>query len=540
MGSSSSNLPHIPDFDLVQFADGEMPVKAVTATEIHLRTCNKCRARLDQLKNGATGYDQYHAYLLKPSLEVPQEWSSLAARFESLGKPRNKIFFPMRVWWAAAALACCVIVIGWFLYRGAPSRRMQQVLVRAAAVRTPPHHRLQVTANGHSWYRAATLQGEAGRHLAADQRGLEDTRALFVKANYSWDDPLSARSFAAWRKHLPEKRDQVLSVQDRDGNSRFYRLETEAPTGVLRIAALTLRADTLNPVKGSFHFEHQRDVTIDDAGELPSLPAAVETKNRPRVERPAVVKKVGPEEELRVFAALNAIGADVGEPVMVDIDPAKQQIIVAGLGLPANREQQIRQALTPIPNIALRFTSGQPLGLGNQSAKPGGSYATDNAAPLRHTLETQAGGARQFQRITDKALDASSTILAQANALYVLSQKFPPLVASAFDPPEQETLRSLRRHHAIAIEKATVELEDALRPLLSSTTAGMDETQSQQATSWEVGAGQLYEQAKLLDGSLGRILTGSYSQEAGQSIWNTLPDEIQKLEALARFQENAP
>lgn len=540
MGSSSSNLPHIPDFDLIQFADGEMPVKAVTATEIHLRTCNKCRAHLDQLKNGAAAYDQYHAHLLKPTLEIPQEWSSLEARFESLEKPRNKIFFPMRVWWAAAALACCVMVIGWFLYRDAPSRRMQQVLVRAVVVRTPPHRRLQVTANSHSWYRAATLQGEAARHSAADQRSLEDTRAQFVKANYSWDDPLSARSFVAWRKQLPEKRDQVLSIQDSGGNNRFYRLETEAPTGVLRIAALTLRADTLNPVKGSFHFEHQRDVTIDDAGEMPSLPAAVETKNRQRVERPAVVKEVGPEEELRVFAALNAIGADVGQPVTVDIDPAKQRIIVAGLGLSANRERQIRQALAPIPNTALRFKSGQPMGVGNQSANAGGNYATDNTASLRHRLETQAGGAQRFQLITDKALDASSTILAQANALYVLSQKFPPLVASAFDPPEQETLRSLRRRHAIAIEQATVELEDALRPLLNSTTAGMDETQSQQATSWEVGAGQLYEDAKLLDASLGSILAGSYSQEVGQSIWNKLPDEIQKLEALARSQENAP
>jgi hypothetical protein len=137
-------------------------------------------------------------------------------------------------------------------------------------------------------------------------------------------------------------------------------------------------------------------------------------------------------------------------------------------------------------------------------------------------------------------LDASSTILAQANALYVLSRKFPPPVASAFEPPERETLRSLRRRHAIAIERTTVELKEALGPLLNSTSAGTDETQRRQATSWELGAAQLYEQAKLLDASLGRILAGSYSQEAGQSIWSKLPDEIQKVEALARAQESVP
>jgi hypothetical protein len=441
------------------------------------------------------------------------------------------------MWWAAAALACSAIAIGWFVYREAPTRRMQQVLARAVVVPTPRHRRLQVTANGHSWYRAATLPGETARRSATDRRGLEDTRALFLKANYSWDDPLSARSFSAWRKHLSNKRDEVLSIEDSEGKNRFYRLQTETPTGVLRTAALTLRADTLNPVKGAFHFEHRKDVTIEDAGEMPELPPELQTKQNHLGQRPAIVKEVGPKEELRVFAALNAIGADVSEPVTVDIDPSKQQIIIAGLGLSANRERQIRQALTPIPNTALRFTSGQPVGVGNQSANAG-KYTSDNAAPLRHMLEEQAGGAQQFQMITDKALDASSIILAQANALYVLSQKFPPSVAFVFGAPERDTLRSLIHGHAIAIEHATVELKDSLRPLLNSTTAGTDETQSQQATSWELGAARLYEQAKLLDASLGRILAGSYSLEAGQSLWSKLPDEIQKMETLAHSQEN--
>ncbi len=538
MRNSSGNLPHIPDIDLVQFSDGEMPVSAVTATETHLRSCNKCRARLEQLRNGADAYDQYHAALLKPAFEVPREWPSLQPRLESLEKPRNRFFSPATMWWAAAVLACCAIVTGWFMYREVPTRRMQQVLARAVVARTPRHRRLQITANGHSWYRPATLRSDTTRRSAAGQLGLEFTRALFVKANYSWDDPLSARSFAAWRKQLPNKRDEVLSIQDSDGKNRFYRLQTETATGVLRAAALTLRADTLNPIKGAFHFERQNDVTINDAGQMPELPGNLETKTNHSVEKPTVVKKVGPEEELRVFAALNAIGADVGEPVTVDIDPSKQQIIIAGLGLSANRERQIGQALARIPNTAMRFTSGQPVDIGTPSASAG-SYGSDNGAPGRHRLEIKAGGAEQFQLITDKALDASSTILEQANALYVLSHKFPSSVSIAFGPPERETLSSLRSRHAIAIEQASVQLRNALRPLLNPASAGADETQSRQATSWELGAAQLYENAKLLDASLSRILAGSYSQEAGQSIWSKLPDEIQTVEALAHSQENA-
>jgi hypothetical protein len=360
-----------------------------------------------------------------------------------------------------------------------------------------------------------------------------------VKANYSWDDPLSARSFAAWRRLLPSKRDQVFSIRDGNGENRFYRVQTETPTGVLRMAALTLRADTLSPVKGAFHFEHQNEVTIEDAGEMSEPPGKLETRNNHPLPRPALVKEVGPQEELRVFAALDAIGADVGESVSVDIAPSKQQIIVAGVGLSPDRERQIRQALADIPNTGTRFTSGQATAVVDRSPDTRTSPPGSNDAPLQHTLEQQAGGAQQFQAIADKALNASSTILQRAHALSVLAEKFPPPVASQFSQPEQETLRSLRRRHAIDIEHATAELKDALLPLLRATAAP-DETQSQRNTSWEIGAAQLYDEAEALDASLGRILAGTYSQQAGQSIWNKLPDEIGIIGALARSQAKAP
>src|SRR5262249_40757881 len=150
-------------------------------------------------------------------------------------------------------------------------------------------------ANGLSWYRPATLEDESAHRLATDERGLEETRALFVKANYSWGDPLSARSFAAWRRNLPSRRDHVFSIQD-GGKNRFYRLQTQTPAGVLRMAALTLRADTLSPVKGAFHFEHQNDVTIEDAGEMPEPPGKLETQNNHPLPLRALVKEVGPAE----------------------------------------------------------------------------------------------------------------------------------------------------------------------------------------------------------------------------------------------------
>src|SRR5690348_8249657 len=126
------NSPHITDVDLIQFADGELPVRAVTATEAHLRTCGKCRARLGELKTGADAYDRYHVQLLRSSLELPEEWPSVAERLRMLETPRRRLFPTATMWWAAAAaLLCCCLGITWFLYRESPTRRMQQLLMRA-------------------------------------------------------------------------------------------------------------------------------------------------------------------------------------------------------------------------------------------------------------------------------------------------------------------------------------------------------------------------------------------------------------------------
>lgn len=534
----SGSTPHVSDADLVRFADGELPVRAVTATETHLRSCSKCRARLDELKHGAGAYDKYHAQLLRPSLDIPQEWSSVAARLRTANIPRERTHRVAILAWAAGVLLACSFVIVWLLHSQAPAGRMQQLLTRAALAPTPLHRRLEVMANGHAWYRPATLEGGSGEP-DLDRPGLQETRALFVQANYSWDDPLSAKSFANWRKHLERKRDQVFSIEDRDGERRFFRLQTETPAGVLRMAALTLRADTLSPVKGAFYFEHQNDVTIEDAGEMPEPPDKREAKSDHPLTRPAVVREVGPAEELRVFAALDAIGADVGDSVTIDIAKSKHQIIVTGVGVPPDRQQQIHQALAAIPNTGTRFTSGQATAPVQRRPDSTSSQAPGTDAPLRHTLEQQAGGAQQFQAIADDALDASSVILQHAHALNVLADKFSPDVASQFREPEQETLRSLRRRHAIAIEKGTAELKSALLPLVRASAA-RDETQTQRNTSWQVGAVQLYEGAKALDASLAQILAGTYSQEAGQSIWSKLPDEIRRIETLAVAQQNSP
>ena len=54
----------------------------------------------------------------------------------------------------------------------------------------------------------------------------------------------------------------------------------------------------------------------------------------------------GPEDELRVLAALDAMGADAEEPIEVKLDSARHEIVVTGVGLTLDRQKQVETALS--------------------------------------------------------------------------------------------------------------------------------------------------------------------------------------------------
>lgn len=532
---------HVSEENLARLADGEIQGGVANPIRDHLEGCVQCRSRFEQLQRGAAAYRTYHERVLKPSLDGFREWPELPFS-ATVEEAKNRSGFPAGAWWAAAA-TCAVLLVGLFFYREMPHRRMTQLLGRAAAMPSRAHRRLHVTSDGQSWYRPAVVHGGVG--MAAPQAqdfSIEHTRALFETANYSWDDPLSARSFAAWRSGLHDKRDEVVSLRSEDGRRRFFRLRTDTSEGLLRMASLTLRADTLNPVEGRFHFGDQGDVTMADSGDMPATqPSAISNKAAAPAHAAMVETKVSPEDELRVFAALDAIGADAGEAVTVEVDSSRKQIVVSGVGISDERQQEIRKAVSQIPNTTTHFNSGEPSTSTKAIADTGTADAAGASAPLRHLLESKAGGAEPFQEIADRALDGSSAVLAHAHALYVLAQSFPPTVESTFGVTARNILRSLRHRHAAAIEQTTVQVRDVLGPLFDSPankTGGSGETEDLRGP-WQAGAGQLLNESKTLDQSLSRLLAGSYSAEAGEDMFHRLPGEIQSVETLARAQDTS-
>lgn len=532
------NIDHISDRELIGFSDCEVEPDRASAIEMHLKGCAQCTARWAALSSGAQAYEQFHEEVLKPALALPQaEWPDL--RLARAAPPRRN--FSMRpAVWSAVGLAAACLALGVIHVRNATQRRhFTEILARASNAPAPIHRRIRVSVGGESWSRPALLS-----HLS-EPAGLQHVEALFVRANYSWGDPLSARSFAVWRSSLREKRDHVTYVPGPDRLNRLYRVETETGDGALRDASLTLRSEDMAAVDGAFEFDNHERVTMADAGQDSNALPSSQIRPIPREENELphpTEHPVNATDELRVLAALDQIGADVDEPLNVEPDATNHYLVVSGMGMPTAREQQIRAAVATIPNVVVRFSSAQaPASRAQFPAGPHAVPAGDNGA-LRRLLEERAGGAVQLQATTDQALDASNSLLARAHALAVLAQKFPPNVEMNFSKANHDVLSRLRRKHVIAIEQTALNLQAALTPLLPGPATDRDrsaETGTPFDASWQSGAAELFDRVRALDQSVTNLLGANYSFEAAQDVLNRLPGNLEQVEALARRQARA-
>src|SRR5260370_24324139 len=162
--------------------------------------------------------------------------------------------------WVPVGVALMIV---WGLYsrfHKTPSVQAAELLRKAAVAaetRIEKPHRLQIRTRDH---RLTRLAG-SDRKLAAtsaDADALNSVHALFVAANYDWNNPLSARAYEAWRNQLRDKQDQV--TEDRE----FYQVRTDSGSGELAEATLKLRTQDLRPVGGRFEFRDREWVEISE------------------------------------------------------------------------------------------------------------------------------------------------------------------------------------------------------------------------------------------------------------------------------------
>jgi hypothetical protein len=502
----------------------------------HLLACEECSGRLRAFQTALAAYAEYRDSVRAPLLPpAPMPWRPMRQLIEADRADRRQ---PPRRWlWLTAAAAACACTLLILVARRPAEQAAEQasaqasdLLVRSASLPVPRSRRLTLRAGGRMLVRPAVLAAEVSDPEMARIGN------LFHEARYSWRDPLSARSFQEWRGSLKHKRDSV-SVIRRNGETQYYRVRTDDPEGVLQSASLALRAGDLRPTDGEFEFRgsdliSMREAPVEEASQEWNGPAA----HAPAAVPAPVESPAGPEDTLRVMAALDAIDADAGEPLEVTEDAGHRHVVVHAGSVNPALQQRIARALAPLPHVVVDLESAgsrvQPA-----DAAPPETYSSKIPEALRQRFEQRLGGAVAVQETTDRVLDAGASLVARIHALEVLAAKFPPPIEAGFSNADRLVLRGLRRRHLAELRKSAAQIRASLQPLLENPAVRLAQGENDGRT-WQAGVPEMAASARDLDRLLNRLLAGDYSQASGEEMLRELGPLLDRFDASLQSKAN--
>jgi hypothetical protein len=523
---------HPGDGVLLGLLDGELPEAEARVVREHLETCAACRAEAAGIERASAAYALYRTQALDPRLPPPPApWMEIRREFDRIDEQAAGHAWSFVWWrWAAAAVATA-LAIGIFLHlRETPSVKAATLLrkaVAAAEARPRPVGRRVVIRT-----RTARIMRVSGAAAPGQPDPPAEVRALFEAARYDWRDPLSARSFQAWREGLQGRaEDEVFSTPE------AVRIRTAPEAGEVASASLTLRAADYEPVEGRLEFRNREWVEMSEIPE-PSTGSAdapasnpVEVPLRPvEPSRPAAAvpgAQASMRDELQVLSALHRIGADLGDPV--EVKAAEGRVLVAGTGVPEARQRAIREALSGMPGVEVRFSepAAPPSAAGPPDA---GTSRPAPVAGVRARIEHQLGGRVEFERFGAQLLDWNEAAMARAYALGALAGRFPAAAEASLGTDGAGTLRAMAGEHAAAMEAHAASIRAALQPALAALGAVAAPPRQNAAGDWQTAAAGVLASARRVE-LLVSVLAGAAADRAAGA---ELPGEL--LTALAQWE----
>jgi hypothetical protein len=477
---------HPSEEQLLRYSDGELPGRAASHVHSHLKACWQCRTNLEEVEKTVGACVRYRTTVLQRHMPAPPApWTDIYRSFAEIDATLPPPSFTNRLGQALAwpvhnpkkwipALVAAMLLCGLFYrYRLTPSVQASELLQKAMLA-SDSHpvkaHLLRIRTKASSVTRRAGSD-QALTANPSDRETLNSLKTLFHNANYNWDDPLSARSYSAWRNQLSAKQDQVLEERD------TYRIRTDTESGDLLEASLQLRSQDLQPSEGRFEFRNSDWVEITAlpeeaepiASAIPPVPenrtAASHIDAPSAVTAPVAAPALTIGDELRVLDALHQIGADLGDPVEVSRNAG--EMVVSGVGIAPQRQQEIQQALNSLPGVVFRFTESASAPAVPQQPAPE-SPASSDIPQVQARIAERLGGRANFDQVAAQVLDLSEPLMARAYALRRLAERFPATVEAELGAEDLATIRRLQREHTAALKQQTVELEQVLKPVLKS------------------------------------------------------------------------
>ncbi len=537
-------MSHPDEEQLLRYADGESPARDAAEIRTHLEACWECRGGLEELQETIGECVRYRKAVLQAYLPPPPApWTDIHRRFDEMDAELNQNGFWERVTrflrartgyttrWAPVAVACIVICILFYRFRQTPSVEAAELLrkaVAAADARPEKPRRIRIRTRDRLLTRLAVLDRRVA-FSASDTDTVHSIQTLFLAADYDWENPLSAKSYQAWRDHLTEKRDEVIEERDR------YYIRTSS-SGELAVASLTIGTQDLRPVEGRFEFRNREWVEITEIAEetapAPEGIAAssgITTRNpaKPALSAPRHVATIG--DELQVLAALNRVGADLGDPI--EVSRSESDILVTGVGIAPQRQQEIREALGLQRHVVIRFSESEPASISPEREVPTGRTAHTDIQGLQARMAEQLGGRMYFAQLGTQVLDLSEPMMSRAYALRRLAERIPKEVEPELNAQDWQLLRNLRHEHTAALRRQAGEIDRLLGPVLPVKGAARAEGESAISSGpWQGATEELFQSARRVD----RLLAAVFGAAAGESSADQLPSQLQA--SLAQLQ----
>jgi len=430
----------------------------------------------------------------------------------------------------AAVAAAALLIVAIVQFGRTPSVQAASLLEKAVAaasahpapVRTIGIHMRSGLPTLH------TVGGAAGNWLPLPP----EIRMAFQAAHYDDADPLSARAFQAWRDSLPRKTDDVKTEPAaEDPHEPCYQIRTQAPEGELASVTLLLRVADLAPVESKFEFRDQNWIEFIQVMEPPFQPdgspvaTTHEAPLRPVVpSRPAAVAprlSASISDELQVVTLLHRIGADLGDPVEVNLTDGK--VLVSGAGVAPERQRQVHELLDGAANVEVRFSQPEAALIMPPADAPATGGDTANVG-IQTRLEKQLGGRAAFERFSTHVLDGNEAAMAHAYALRSVAERFPAANEQSMAAPDRAQLHRLARDHVAALETQVRVMEGALDPVLAGvggkattvpSAAGAD-------AAWQQAAEDTFRASRRLEVLLSVLL----GVTPGQNAAGDLPSQV--------------